>query len=168
VPIETVLQSVLGPAAERLAMTFADHDAYRLFWRDHPAFADEWSAAVEAYVDYDLVRGPDGWHSASLFDAVAHDTAQLGDGGILRAAWADVVTAPTFLRSPLGLLAEPPGLYSPTALESFAATHPGFAWEDIEDTNHYTVLLGAHGADRVSDAIAQRLGREKLSPPQHR
>jgi len=160
VPIEGVLQCVLGPAAQRLGMTFADHAAYRRFWRDHPAFADHWSPTIEAYVDYDLVRGPDGWHSASRFEAVAQDAAELGDGQILQAAWAawDADdTALTFLRSPLGLLAEAPGLYAPAVLERFAAAHPGFRWDDVELTNHYTLVLGPRGAEGVSVIIAHRL-----------
>lgn len=75
VPIDAVLQAVLWPAAEPLATTFADRAAYRQFWRDHLAFADGWSPAVQAYVDYAIVPGPDGWRSASRFEAVAQDTA---------------------------------------------------------------------------------------------
>jgi lipase len=168
VPIETVLKAILGPAAKRLAMTFAGHDAYRRFWREHPAFTDAWSSAVERYVDYDLVPGPDGWHSASRFDAVAEDSAQQGSGGSLQLAWDAMTTPPTFLRSPLGLLAEPPGLYPPAALERFAAAHPGFHWDDVEDTNHYTMLLGQHGADRVAATITGHLDRLQPSPLQAR
>ncbi|MEV6981766.1 alpha/beta hydrolase [Sphaerisporangium sp. NPDC051017] len=155
VPIETLLRASLGPAAERLAMTFDGHDAYRRFWRAHPALAGAWSPAVEAYVDYDLAPGPDGWHSSSRFDAVAEDSAQLG-GGDVEASWDATTVMPTFLRSPLGLLAEPPGLYPPEALDGFAAAHPGFRWDDVEGTNHYTVLLGPRGAERVAGAIAGR------------
>lgn len=157
VPIEAVLQTVLGPAAKRLAMTFADHDAYRRFWREHPAFTDAWSPAVEKYFDYDLVQGPDGWRSSSRFDAVAEDSAQQGDGGSVEAAWDAMTVTPTFLRAPLGLLADPPGLYPPAALDSFAANHPGFRWNDVEGTNHYTLLLSPLGADHVGSAITGRL-----------
>jgi len=162
--VEALMQAILGPAAQRLAMTFADHEAYRRFWRRHPAFADAWSPAVERYVDYDLVPGPDGLHSASRFDAVAEDSAQQGENGSLQAAWDTMTVFPAFLRSPLGLLAEPPGLYPPEALERFAAAHPGFAWEDAENTNHYTVLLGQHGADLVGATITGRLDRLRFSP----
>jgi lipase len=162
--VETLMQAILGPAAERLAMTFTGHDAYRHFWRKHPAFADAWSPAVERYVDYDLVPGPDGWHSASRFDAVAEDSAQQGEGGSLQAAWDAMTVPPAFLRSPRGLLAEPPGLYPPDALERFAVAHPGFRWDDVEETNHYTVLLGQRGAGRVGAAITGRLDRLRFSP----
>jgi len=165
VPIETVVQAVLGPAAQRLAMTFDDHAAYREFWRAHPAFADAWSPAVENYVDYDLVAGADGWHSASRFDAVAQDSAELGEGGSVAAAWAAMTSVPTFLRSPRGLLAAPPGLYPPAALERFAADQPGFRWDDIEDTNHYTLVLGRRGAHQVAATISHHLTVAKETAP---
>jgi len=80
VSIEALLQVILGPAAQRLAMTFTDHAAYRQFWQAHPAFDDDWSPAMQNYVDYDLVAGPGGWHSASQLDAVAQDSAEGGFG----------------------------------------------------------------------------------------
>ena len=61
------------------------------------------------------------------------------------------------------VLAEPPGLYLPSALEQFAAAHPGSAWEDVEDTNHHSLILGPRGAEHVRAAIAHRLGSN--SPP---
>src|ERR1700761_2140087 len=36
---DTLLAAVLGPALARLAMTFDSPEAYREFWRAHPAFA---------------------------------------------------------------------------------------------------------------------------------
>ncbi|TXQ54874.1 alpha/beta hydrolase, partial [Escherichia coli] len=48
-------EDVLGPAIDRLRMTFPSREAYREFWRQHPAFGPYWSDAIEAYVDYDLV-----------------------------------------------------------------------------------------------------------------
>ena len=43
---DQVIAMVLGPTAERLAMEFADTDAYLGFWRRHPAFADAWSRGL--------------------------------------------------------------------------------------------------------------------------
>jgi hypothetical protein len=59
-------------------------------------------------------------------------------------------------------------LYPPAALERFAAAHPGFHWDDVEDTNHYTMLLGQHGADRVAATITGHLDRLQPSPLQAR
>jgi pimeloyl-ACP methyl ester carboxylesterase len=44
------------PTAARLSRRFADVDDYLAFWRAHPAFADDWSPALEHYLAYDLER----------------------------------------------------------------------------------------------------------------
>ncbi|TAL16767.1 MAG: alpha/beta hydrolase, partial [Frankiales bacterium] len=54
-PIEDLLKAVLGPAIERLGMTFASVEAYLDFWRQHPALAADWSPYVERYLQTDLV-----------------------------------------------------------------------------------------------------------------
>lgn len=167
VPVEQVLADVLGPAARRLSMTFPDHAAHREFWRAHPAFLDAWSdaeqaAAVQAYVDHDLVSAAGGWHSSARYEAVAADSAEQGPGGAVAAAWAAMPTPPLFLRAPLGLTAQPPGLYPVHALANFAQSQPGFAWEDVAGTNHYTLVLSPAGADRVCDAV-----HRALSLPDH-
>jgi len=163
VPVEQVLADVLGPAARRLATTFPDHIAHREFWRAHPAFAGAWSdpeqaAAVQDYVDHDLVPAPGGWRSAARYEAVAQDSAEQGPDGEVAAAWAAITRPPTFLRAPLGLLAQPPGLYPEPALTAFARDQPGFTWEDVTGTNHYTLVLSPAGADRVRDAVHHVLG----------
>jgi pimeloyl-ACP methyl ester carboxylesterase len=53
-PIEELLQAVLGPSVERLGMSFASVSAYLDFWRPHPALADAWSPYVERYLETDL------------------------------------------------------------------------------------------------------------------
>src|SRR5206468_4996938 len=61
---DTLLEAVLGPSLGRLRMTFPSIEAYRDFWRAHPAFAPfAFSADIADYVDYDLASpetGPDG------------------------------------------------------------------------------------------------------------
>ena len=59
------LIGALGPAADRLTMTFPDHAAYRDYWRPHPAFANAWTDAVTKYIDYDLVGTPPELHPAT-------------------------------------------------------------------------------------------------------
>ena len=158
VPLEQVLADVLGPAARRLSMTFPDHAAHQDFWRAHPAFADAWSdpeqaAAVQAYVDYDLEPSPGGWRSSARYEAVATDFAEQGPGETLKAAWDAMTRPPVFLRAPLGLLAQPPGLYPEQNLTAFAQDHPGLTWENVADINHYTLILSPTGADRVRDTV---------------
>lgn len=96
----------LGPALQRLSMTFPTAQAYRDFWRDHPALRDDWSLAVVDYVDYDLVGSAPELHSCVSPEAVQADSAELSDdssGGLDRPL--SLITAPR------GLLNESPGLY---------------------------------------------------------
>lgn len=151
---EAALRATLGPAAERLAMTFPSRAAYRDFWRAHPAFRTDWSPAVERYVDYDLVDGPTGLRSCVRYEAVAADSAELGDGGSVAAAWSQLPSDALFLRAPAGLLAEPPGLYPRKYVEAWVARHPNLRWRDVEGVNHYTITLGPVGAHAVAEAIA--------------
>ena len=51
---EQIIDAVLGPAAQRLSMTFESVAAYQQFWKPHPAFADNWNDVVDEYIEYDL------------------------------------------------------------------------------------------------------------------
>ena len=86
VEADQLSQAILGPAAQRLDLTFADHAAYRDFWRDHPALA-EWTELTTAYVDYDLVPGPDGLRPATKVEALQEDIRELVDGDSLLRDW---------------------------------------------------------------------------------
>jgi lipase len=154
--LEAAARAGLGPAAERLAMTFADREAYRDFWRAHPAFG-EWTAAVEDYVDYDL--RPDGppWRCSCVAAAMLADHAEQFAGGPVDRAWPAVTAPVTFLRAPRGLLDEPGGLYPEPLLDRWLAAHPRVSRVDIPDVNHYTVTLGRAGAERTAAAVLAAL-----------
>lgn len=153
---EQLTQAVLGPALARLSMTFPDRDAYRAFWRAHPAFATDWGPAVEAYVDYDLVGEPPRLHSSVQPDAVRDDSVDQLEGSALRDAVAALADQPlTLLRAPRGLQDDPPGLYPEDLLDSYDLS--GLRWTTVPDVNHYTILLSARGADTVAAAIGEVL-----------
>ncbi len=160
--MEAAAKAGLGPAAERLSMTFADRAAYRDFWRAHPAFAGEFSAAVQGYVDYDLV--PDGppWHSSCLPEAMAADHAEQFLDGPVDLAWPAVRAAVSFLRAPRGLQDEPGGLYPQHGLDYWRTRYPDLVSRDVAGVNHYTITLGNTGADAVSAAIAEQF--DSLGP----
>ena len=46
---EDLVGATIGSAVRRLSMTFPDRAAYLDFWKNHPAFADNWSQAVADY-----------------------------------------------------------------------------------------------------------------------
>jgi len=153
---EDLALQLLGPAAERLRMTFADHESYREFWRAHPAFTDNWSAAIEAYVDYDLVGTPPSMHSASLLEAVAADALELNDALASRAQLAALRSLPgtiPFLRAPRDLLDRPGGLYSPEAVTRWQAELPNLVVHEIPDVNHYGIIMTPGGVAPVAALV---------------
>ncbi|MEX2293135.1 MAG: alpha/beta hydrolase [Acidimicrobiales bacterium] len=151
--IDAVLLSVLGPSMARLAMTFADADAYRAYWNEHPAVGGPyWSDLVEAYVDYDLEGAPPSCRSSVSIDAVRGDaTEQLTDPAV-RDAIEAVACPVRLLLAPRGLLDADP-LYPAVALDAVRDRWPTVVEEStVADTNHFTIVLGA-GAPVVAAAV---------------
>lgn len=99
-----MVQAVLGPAAERLAMTFDGVDEYRAFWQHHPAFQGPWTPLMEDYIGYDLdpVAPEDpatAFRPSTRYEAMAQDTAELQGGGSLLAALEGLQVPTTLLWS---------------------------------------------------------------------
>lgn len=147
-----LLAATLGPAEARLRMTFPSRPAYRDFWRQHPALTADWSAAIEAYLDYDLVGAEPELRSSCRYEAIAADSTELVDDGSVLAAWADLPVPPRFLRAPRGLLDGDP-LYSVAALTAWQQQVPVFTWRDVTDVNHYTITLAREGAAAVAAEV---------------
>ena len=151
---EEIAALLLGPALARLSMTFPDVESYRAFWRQHPAFVDDWSEAVQRYVDYDLVGSPGAHHSCVRQAAVQGDFLDQLSGAVPQAAVASLPGIDfRFLRAPRGLLNEPPGLYSSDDMARFEVAYGGMHWQDVPDVNHYTILTTDRGAEAVATAI---------------
>ncbi|HEX6446842.1 MAG TPA: alpha/beta hydrolase [Streptosporangiales bacterium] len=144
---DTQLASVIGPAAERLEMRFADREAHFDFWRAHPAF-EHWTEAMAAYVDYDLVGVEPELHSRVSADAVRDDSIDIYTGGALAGAWQRLCRPTTMLLAERGMLDEPVPLYpdpAPIAARIPVRTVPG--------TNHYTIVLSETGAAEVAATL---------------
>jgi pimeloyl-ACP methyl ester carboxylesterase len=135
------LEAALGPAMARLGMTFPDRDAYRAFWRAHPAVGDDWSDALDAHYQHDLVPAPGGWRSSVARAAVEADGAELYSDRV-----ADVRCPVRMLWTDRGLLGDPPGLYTADRLAGLDAEH-------VPGVNHYTIVLAERGARAVAAAI---------------
>lgn len=154
---EEVISSVLGPAAERLNATFPSREVYRSFWRQHPAFSADWGPLVDAYVDYDLTGEEPELRPATRYEAMAEDTADLHRGASLLAALDHLAVDTEVLRAPRGLLNEPAGLYAPGYLESWAAKLPTLRVTQVQDVNHYTIIMGQAGAAAVAESVRAAL-----------
>ncbi|MFD6445183.1 alpha/beta fold hydrolase [Promicromonospora sp. NPDC060204] len=163
---EELVRALLGPAIERLTQTFPSAEAYREFWRAHPAFG-QWNPVVEQYVDYDLAAYPpaDGvagaaagpvLRPATSSDAVAADSADSARGDALPAAlaWAADTSLPiTFLRAPRGLLDQPGGMYPADTVAEWERRLPRLAASEVAGVNHYTIIMAEPGISAVAAAV---------------
>jgi lipase len=146
--------AILGPVQRRLTMTFADHEAYRDFFRAHPAFTD-WTDATTDYIDYDLVGEPGNYRPATCFEAMAADSRSQQDGEEwLLAGLAALPPGTPFLRAPRGLLDEEPGLFPAPWVARWADRFPALDVREVPDTNHYTLVFSQVGTAAIADALA--------------
>jgi lipase len=155
---QKLLDAFLGPAVARLRMRFESAEAYRDWWRSHPAFADGDvdDRDLAAYADYDLVGEEPELRSAVSEAAVRADAAdlfQLGDD-------AATLTVPaTLLVAPRGLQNDPRPMHPlPLAREWEAGAPERRDVIAVPDVNHYTIVIGARGAPVVAGAIRAAVG----------
>lgn len=154
-PVDARPEDLLGPAFERLHLTFESADAYRGFWRGHPAFGPYWNDVVQDYVDYDLQSIDGALRPSANPDAVLTNVVELDgrDGYAAAVLELERRRLPrVLLTSPRGLLDEPAPLYDAEWLATWTERLPGMRVEDVPDTNHYTILLGS-GVGAVARAI---------------
>lgn len=152
---DAAMQAVLGPAAKRLAMVFADRAAYRGFWREHPAFAGAWSDDVAACFDYDLVLAADGGFRCSTSTAaLAEDQRELYSGASLLPALEALAVPTTLVRAETGLLADAP-LYPPEHVAAWRARLDGLRVVEAPGANHYGVVMTPAGARLVAEQVRE-------------
>lgn len=173
---DELLESTLGPALARLRRTFVSRDEYFSFWRAHPAFGETgcWNAHIESYLDYDLAGSPPELRSKVSEAAVLADGRDLLTGDSLRAHMFEVACPVLLLRAPRGLLNQSSPQVPDRAVDEWRAVLPDLTEEMVADTNHYTLLLGDKGADRIAQRIlesggegtfGEKSGSERPQPP---
>jgi pimeloyl-ACP methyl ester carboxylesterase len=151
--VDAVLQAVIGPAMERLGMTFASVEAYRAFWKAHPAFTVDWSEGVEAAVDYDLVARPPELRSGVSLDAVRADATDTLADERARVAIEHVACPIELLWAERGMLDQVPGLYTDeTVAPHRARLAARFTDRRVDGVNHYTIALSERGAKEIAAA----------------
>lgn len=145
---------ILGPVAERLSRRWPDVEAYTdEFWRSHPAFSDEWSDELDAYIAYDLVPDGDMLRSATDVELMGDDVVDMNTGSALPEALAAVPASTLFITVPRGLQNETPGLYPPAHLKRLLAAYPTVRHMHFDDLNHYTVVMGRRGAATLGELV---------------
>lgn len=161
--VDAMIGAVIGPALQRLSMTFGDLDEYLAFFGRHPAVGPALRGpageAVRAYLAHDLVRDGATWRSSCALDAVRAD----GGGLMLEPeVHSAAVTAArsgvpvSFLWAERGLLDEPQGLYDEARIAALDLPD-GVAVEQVPGTNHYDVLLAPAAVEVLADRISSSL-----------
>ncbi|GAA1249790.1 hypothetical protein GCM10009665_45670 [Kitasatospora nipponensis] len=147
------LGAVLGPALDRLSMTFADLDAYRAFWRAHPAWESLEPGAMQSYIERDLTGSAPQLRSACVREAIEVDGAQvLLDPAAARAVY-ELPCPGELLWAARGLRDEPQGLYDTRRLAGAEVAGPKLTLRHIAGSNHYSILMGEAGATAVAERI---------------
>ncbi len=147
--IEQIMPLILGPALARLSMTFETKEAYRDYWKPHPAFNRGWSKELDEYVDYDL---RDGKPSTSA-QAVEDDSRDLFGDEIIDKALKNLSKETLFIRAPRGLQNEEGGLYPLPVLDYISPQYPMLKIVSLDDVNHYDMFLHPFGASQIAEII---------------
>ena len=150
--VQAKLAAVLGPALDRLALTFPDLAAVRAFWQQHPAVGP-WVdvPSVAAYLARDVVPAEGGLRSACVPDAVTVDGGEfLTEERVYRATERLSVPA-TLLWAQRGLLDQTPGLYDDQRLAG--PERAGLTVRLVPDSNHYSILWAEQGVTAISAAV---------------
>ena len=156
---DAVLDAMIGPALRKLAMRFADDEAYLDFFRDHPSFVGNWTPQLTAYLTRDTLRLPEGGVASSCIEA-----AILSDGREILLD-QDVMQASKRLAGPAlllyaerGMFNQPQGLYDAGRIAETGLDPTRMPAELVPDTNHYTVMAPGAGADAVAAAVLRLSG----------
>ena len=154
VDLDLLVASTLGPALERLDLSFESVDAYRAFWRRHPALTDAWGPALIDYVDYDLIGDVPRLHSAVSAEAVRIDAREQFATRVDDQVLARLSRPMTMITAPRGLLGAPPGLYPTDVMHRWRALLPGLEVTELDGVNHYTMVMAAAGVAQIAPRIA--------------
>ncbi|PID61217.1 MAG: alpha/beta hydrolase [Gammaproteobacteria bacterium] len=153
IDVEALVRAVIGPALARLEHHWPDIEAYVADFAEHPAFQppNRFSDAADAYVRHDAVVGADGKVRSSVVrEAVLEDGGAVIIDPELARAIERINTRTEFLWAPRGLVDQVPGLYSPEYLKAYLPTLAHVQSSQVEDCNHYTILVGEEEAGIVA------------------
>ncbi|WP_209374418.1 alpha/beta hydrolase [Brevibacterium renqingii] len=162
---DDLIAAVLGPAAERLSMSFSTVEEYLAFFAAHPAFVDGLdTVATESFV-YDLAAKDDhSFQPSTSIEAMQADSADMYTGTDYREALQTIMgdeesqSEVVFLYAERDLVASEPGLYPPELVSDYARQWPRLRTNDVQGTNHYDILLTETGIDTCAAAVGDRLG----------
>ena len=147
--VEQVMPFILGPALERLSMTFESKEVYRDYWKEHPALKRGWGPVMEEYVDYDLRNGKPSTNPV----AVEEDSRDLFGDDLVAKSLRSLKEECLLIRAPRGLQNEEGGLYPPAMMDAVLKDFPKIKMVNLNDVNHYEMFLIPDGAKQVAELI---------------
>lgn len=158
--VDEVLHSIIGPAMDRLSMTFEDQAAYLRHWAAHPAMGPLLDSPegddLTAYLLHDLAGPRGAMRSTSSLECVRADWADLMSDPATLSAIHTLQCRAHLLWAARGPLGQPQGLYSPDSIA--AARLP----DDVEVTglaaDHYGVLLEPAAVEAIAGVVAGLAG----------
>ena len=158
--VDAMLTALLGPALDRLSMTFPDLAAVRAFWSQHPAVGP-WVdvPSVAAYLARDLVGEPPALRSACVPEAVRVDGGDVLLNERVLEATTDLPVPATLLWATRGLFDQTPGLYDEVRLAQLGLEPSGITAREVPDTNHYSILWASQGVEAVAAAVREAAAR---------
>lgn len=151
--VAQVLPYILGPALARLSMTFESRQAYRDFWKVHPAFTKGWNVALDEYVDFDLRGIAPSMSASSNGKAVEEDSEDLFVSDLISHTLENLEEDVLMLRAVRGLQNEETPLYPEEILNAALIKYPRIKVITVPDTNHYDILLSENGAVACANLI---------------
>jgi lipase len=155
--VEDAIHAVVGPALDRLRMTFPSLEAYLDFWRPHPSFAGQWNDYMAATFAYDLVGSAPAFRSNVREAAVFEDSADQLQSDVIVAALGHLTQPVVLVRAERGMLNQVPPLYPDDVVRAGRDIVPHLADRVVAGVNHYTILLSSHGAEAVAGAVRAQL-----------
>ena len=157
--VDAKLAAVLGPALDRLRLTFPDLAAVRAFWSQHPAVGP-WVdvPSVAAYLARDVIPADGGLRSACVAEAVRVDGGDFLTNERVLEATAHLPVPATLLWAPRGLLDQTPGLYDDERLGTLGLERAGVRARPVPDSNHYSVLWAEQGVAAIAEEVRTAVG----------
>ena len=149
---EAVVQAVIGPAMERLDMSFTSVSAYLDFWRAHPAFGDDMTDTLCAYFEADLCGEAPNLRSKVNKTAILGDTESQLMGRLVEESLEQLTAPLHWLTAPRGIL-DDAALYPDARVDTLLKRYPNLHHKRLDNVNHYDIMLGAAGASQVAEFV---------------
>lgn len=115
--------------------------------------SEEWNAAVEDYLSYDLVGEAPEMRPSGNIDAVRGDAT---DSLAAEPPSLKLPVPASMLRAPRGIMNQEGGLYPLEIVEPLCA-EAGIPLETLPDVNHYSLLWTDRSVSAIADHVRKVL-----------